>query len=268
MFKAGIIGYGTLGKTIAELIEAGHAGNVELKSVLVRSTKSSEHADKQAFTLTSDEDEFFNGDLDIIIESAGHQALHMFGKKVLANGSHLVVLSVGALGDTGFYEKLQAAAKQHDRQIFVPSAAIAGLDRIAAGALGEIEDITLITRKHPRSWKGTFAEEKVDLNMLTEPFCIYEGNARESSRLFPQSVNVSAALSLAGIGFENTKVKVYADPTIQSNTHTIKAKGYFGEVEISVSNVPYEENPKSSPIVAMSVAKVLNNLTSPFVIGI
>ncbi|MBG9443930.1 aspartate dehydrogenase [Cytobacillus firmus] len=268
MFKAGIIGYGTLGKTIAELIEDGHAGNVELKSVLVRSTKNSEHADKQAFTLTSDEDEFFNGDLDIIIESAGHQALHMFGEKVLANGSHLVVLSVGALGDTGFYEKLQAGAKQHDRQIFVPSAAIAGLDRIAAGALGEIEDITLITRKHPRSWKGTIAEEKVDLNMLTEPFCIYEGNARESSRLFPQSVNVSAALSLAGIGFENTKVKVYADPTIQSNTHTIKAKGYFGEVEISVSNVPYEENPKSSPIVAMSVAKVLKNLTSPFVIGI
>ncbi|MEK3854871.1 aspartate dehydrogenase [Cytobacillus sp. FSL H8-0458] len=268
MLKAGIIGYGTLGKTIAELIIAGHAGNVVLKSVLVRSNKHADHSDKQTFTLTSDEGDFFNGDLDIIIESAGHEALHLYGEKVLSNGSHLVVLSVGALGDTGFYEKLQAVAMQHNRQIFIPSAAIAGLDRIAAGALGEIEDITLITRKHPRSWKGTIAEEKVELNMLTEPFCIYEGNARESSKLFPQSVNVSAALSLAGIGFENTKVKVYADPTIQSNTHTIKAKGYFGEVEISVSNVPYEENPKSSPIVAMSVAKVLKNLTSPFVIGI
>ncbi|MCS0789305.1 aspartate dehydrogenase [Cytobacillus firmus] len=268
MLKAGIIGYGTLGKTISELIEAGYAGEVELKSVLVRRKKGAEHADKKTYALTSDETEFFNGDLDIIIEAAGHQALHMFGEKALANGSHLVVLSVGALGDTGFYEQLQTAAKQHNRQIFIPSAAIAGLDRIAAGSLGEIENITLITRKHPRSWKGTIAEEKVDLHTLTEPFCIYEGNARESSKLFPQSVNVSAALSLAGIGFEDTKVKVYADPTIQSNTHTIKAKGYFGEVEISVSNVPYEENPKSSPIVAMSVAKVLKNLTSPFVIGV
>ncbi|UQX55948.1 hypothetical protein M5V91_10085 [Cytobacillus pseudoceanisediminis] len=36
MLKAGIIGYGTLGRTISELIEAGHAGDVELKSVLVR----------------------------------------------------------------------------------------------------------------------------------------------------------------------------------------------------------------------------------------
>ncbi|MCM3089790.1 MULTISPECIES: aspartate dehydrogenase [unclassified Cytobacillus] len=268
MLKAGIIGFGTLGKTIAELIETGHAGNVMLKSVLVRSNKHADHADKQSLALTSDEDDFFNGDLDIIIEAAGHEALHLYGEKVLANGSHLVVLSVGALGDACFYEKLQDVAMQQNRQIFIPSAAIAGLDRIAAGALGEIEDITLITRKHPRSWKGTIAEEKVDLHMLTEPFCIYEGNARESSRLFPQSVNVSAALSLAGIGFENTKVKVYADPTIRTNTHTIKAKGYFGEVEISVSNVPYEENPKSSPIVAMSVAKVLKNLTSPFVIGV
>lgn len=268
MLKAGIIGYGTLGKSIAELIELKQAGNVELKSVLVRRKESVLDSDKQTFVVTTDEVEFFNGDLDIVIEAAGHQALHMYGEKALSSGSHLVVLSVGALGDTDFYEELQTTATHYSQQIFVPSAAIAGLDRIAAGALGEIEGITLITRKHPRSWVGTIAEEKVDLGTLTEPVCIYDGNARESSKLFPQSVNVSAALSLAGIGFEDTKVKVYADPTIQSNTHTIKAKGYFGEVEITVSNVPYEQNPKSSPIVAMSVAKVLKNLTSPLVIGI
>ncbi|WP_026585000.1 aspartate dehydrogenase [Bacillus sp. J33] len=268
MLKAGMIGYGTLGKSIAELIEAKQAGNVELNSVLVRRKESVLDSAKQTFAVTTDEEEFFKGELDIIIEAAGHQALQMYGEKALASGSHLVVLSVGAFGDTGFYQMLQTTASQHNKQIFVPSAAIAGLDRIAAGALGEIDEITLITRKHPRSWSGTIAEEKVDLKSLIEPFCIYEGNARESSKLFPQSVNVSAALSLAGIGFEDTKVQVFADPTIQSNTHTIKAKGYFGEVEISVSNVPYEQNPKSSPIVAMSVAKVLKNLTSPLVIGV
>ncbi|GLB60515.1 aspartate dehydrogenase [Cytobacillus sp. NCCP-133] len=268
MLKAGIIGYGTLGKSIAELIVSKQAGNVELKSVLVRRKPDGWDSAQQTFALTSEEEEFFNGDLDIIIESAGHQALHMYGEKVLSSGSHLVVLSVGALGDTRFYENLQASAEQHRKQIIIPSAAIAGLDRITAGALGEMEEITLITRKHPRSWAGTIAEEKVNLEALTEPVCIYEGNARESSKLFPQSVNVSAALSLAGVGFENTKVQVFADPTIKTNTHTIKAKGYFGEVEISVSNVPYEQNPKSSPIVAMSVAKVMKNLTSAVVIGV
>ncbi|WP_394139315.1 aspartate dehydrogenase [Cytobacillus oceanisediminis] len=268
MLKAGIIGYGTLGKSIAELIKGNQAGNIELKTVLVRRKTEFMEASQQTFGFTANEEEFFNGDLDIIIEAAGHQALQMYGEKALASGSHLIILSVGALGDTDFFENLKETAQKYNQQIFVPSAAIAGLDRIAAGALGEIEEITLITRKHPRSWAGTIAEEKVDLATLTEPVCIYEGNARESSRLFPQSVNVSAALSLAGVGFENTKVQVFADPTIQTNTHTIKAKGYFGETEISVSNVPYEQNPKSSPIVAMSVAKVLKNLTSPLVIGV
>ena len=81
-------------------------------------------------------------------------------------------------------------------------------------------------------------------------------------------MNVSAALSLAGIGFEETKVQVYVDPTIQMNTHTILAKGYFGQMETTIQNNPYKDNPKSSPIVAMSVAKVLKNLTSSVVIGI
>jgi aspartate dehydrogenase len=81
-------------------------------------------------------------------------------------------------------------------------------------------------------------------------------------------VNVSAALSLAGIGFEETKVQVYVDPTIQMNTHTITAKGFFGQMEITIQNKPFKQNPKSSPIVAMSVAKVLQNLTTPVVIGL
>lgn len=268
MLKAGIIGYGTLGKSIAELILRKQAGNIKLKKILVRGKTESMEASQQTFCFTTDVEEFFNGDLDIIIEAAGHQALKMYGKKALISGSSLIVLSVGALGETDFLENLQKTAQKHNKQIFIPSAAIAGLDRIAAGALGEIEEITLITRKHPRSWTGTIAEEKVDLATLSEPVCIYEGNARESSKLFPQSVNVSAALSLAGVGFEKTKVQVFADPTIQTNTHTIKAKGYFGETEISVSNVPYETNPKSSPIVAMSVAKVLKNITSPLVVGV
>ncbi|MGZ7120118.1 MAG: aspartate dehydrogenase domain-containing protein, partial [Methanobacterium sp.] len=127
---------------------------------------------------------------------------------------------------------------------------------------------TLITRKQPKSWYGTIAEEKVNLETISEPYCIFDGNARDAAKLFPENVNVSAALSLAGIGFEKTKVHVYVDPTINMNTHTIVAKGFFGQVEISVQNKPFKQNPKSSPIVAMSVAKVLRNLTTSVIIGL
>jgi aspartate dehydrogenase len=268
MLKAGIIGYGTIGKSIAELIQTHQAGDIELQSILVRNPQRTGDLSQQPFSITNDEEIFFNQDLDIVIEAAGHHALQLYGEKALESGSHLVVISVGALADSEFLETLQTAAHKNNKQILIPSAAIGGLDRIAAGVLGEIEEITLITRKPVKSWYGTIAEEKVDLETISEPYCIFEGNARNASKLFPENVNVSATLSLAGIGFERTNVQVYVDPTIQRNIHTIKAKGFFGEIEISVQNQPYQENPKSSPIVAMSVAKVLKNLTSSIVIGV
>lgn len=268
MLKAGIIGYGTLGKSIGRLIEDQQAGDVLLKAVLVRKQLSSLDTPPESCTVTTDEEFFFEQDLDIIIEAAGHNALHLYGEKVLSSGRDLIILSVGALADVEFYDLLLDTATKNQKRLFLPSAAIAGLDRIAAGVLGEMEDITLITRKPIKSWYGTIAEEKVDLQSLTEPYCIFNGNARNAAKLFPENVNVSAALSLAGIGFEKTNVQVFVDPTIQMNTHTILAKGYFGQVEISVQNKPFEQNPKSSPIVSMSVAKVLRNLTTSVVIGI
>lgn len=268
MLRAGIIGFGTLGESISELIESGQAGDVVLQAILVRNPLGPLDQTPIQCTVTTNGDVFFNQDLDIIIEAAGHHALQLYGKKALSSGCDLVILSVGALADREFYETLHAAASKYKKQMIIPSAAIAGLDRIAAGVLGEIDEITLITRKPPKSWYGTIAEEKVNLETITEPYCIFEGNARNAASLFPQNVNVSAALSLAGIGFEETKVQVYVDPTIQMNTHTIVAKGYFGQMETTIQNNPFKENPKSSPIVAMSVAKVLQNQTSSVVIGV
>ncbi|MEH7074643.1 aspartate dehydrogenase [Neobacillus drentensis] len=265
MLKAGIIGYGTLGKSISKLIESGQAGDVVLQAILVRTPVENSHVQCK---VTTNPEEFFNENMDIIIEAAGHHALQLYGESALSSGSDLVILSVGALADRIFYEALQATAAKYNQQMIIPSAAIAGLDRIAAGVMGEIEEITLITRKPPKSWYGTIAEKKVNLETIIDPVCIYEGNARNAAKLFPQNVNVSAALSLAGIGFDQTKVQVYVDPTIEMNTHTIVAKGYFGQMETTIQNNPFMENPKSSPIVSMSVAKVLKNLTSSVVIGV
>lgn len=268
MLKVGIIGYGTLGRSISELIASGQAGDAEIKALLVRKPLDPMETIPTNCTVTTDASFFFSQGLDIIIEAAGHHALQLYGEKALTSGSNLVILSVGALANKDLYQTLLETANLKNKQLIIPSAAIAGLDRIAAGVLGEMKEIKLITKKPPKSWYGTIAEEKVNLETIETPYCIFDGNAREAAKLFPENVNVSAALSLAGIGFEDTEVQVYVDPTIVKNTHTIIANGFFGQVEISVQNNPFEQNPKSSPIVSMSVAKVLKNLTSPLVIGV
>ncbi|MFD1705323.1 aspartate dehydrogenase [Siminovitchia sediminis] len=265
MLKAGLIGYGSIGKEIESLISKGKAGHVKLLTVL---TRSEQHETSSDSLITTKPETFFEQDLDIVIEAAGHKALHTYGAKVLSSGADLLILSTGALADIELYDSLHQTAKEHACKIYIPSGAIAGLDRIAAGSLGMIDEVKLITSKPVKSWYGTIAEKQVDLETITEPHCLFEGSAREAAGLFPESVNAAATLSISGIGVEHTKVLVYIDPTIHSNVHKIIAVGDFGKLEVSIENHPSKINPKSSPVVAMSVAKVLRNLTQEIVVGV
>lgn len=264
--KIGIIGLGTIGHAVASYSMERYAEQIEVKAALVRN-ESRDYRLPASCLITSDEDAFFAEDMDIIVEAAGHTAVKTYGVRALRQAS-FIVASIGALAEANVLKELRATAAQYHTQLLVPSAAIGGLDRICAMALEEIDRIELITRKPPVAWYGTFAEEKVELSSVSEPTLIFNGTANESALLFPESVNVSAALSLAGIGFENTHVQVYVDPTITRNTHQIIVEGFAGRIELSLQNTPSAHNPKTGYIVAMSIVKVLRQYTSPFVIGV
>ena len=85
--------------------------------------------------------------------------------------------------------------------------------------------------------------------------------------LFPQNINVVAALSLSGVGFERTEIKMYADPTVQHNTFEILARGEFGELQLVLKNRPYPENPKTGYLVVMSLIKSIRRLQETVVVG-
>ncbi|MFD2924842.1 aspartate dehydrogenase [Halobacillus naozhouensis] len=267
MLKIGLIGYGAIGKDVLEYIKEHKVKGVIVSSILVRN--KGKYEGSGAFHLMTDNEKtFFLNDYDVIIECAGHEAVYQYAVRALSSGSHFITVSVGAFSDTKLLEDVRHSAHTHNQKLILPSAAIGGLDRIAASTIHNIDEVKLVTRKPPEAWRGTIAEEKVNLDNVLEPSVIYEGTAKESAKLFPQSTNVSAALSLAGVGFEKTKIQVLVDPEVTSNTHQIVAKGYFGEVELTIKNTPSAENPKSGYIVAMSICKVLKDFTSPIVIGI
>ncbi|MGI0016867.1 MAG: aspartate dehydrogenase domain-containing protein, partial [Nitrososphaera sp.] len=70
----------------------------------------------------------------------------------------------------------------------------------------------------------------------------------------------AAVLGLAGIGVEKTKVRIVADPAAQTNQHEIRAKGSFGEILISVNNVPSPGNPKTSFLAVLSAIECLRSI--------
>lgn len=267
MLNIGVIGYGTAAQVVCDTIESGRLGEAKLCSVLVRDINKYRDLLLSA-RITDSAETFFSHSFDVVVEAAGHTAVQVYGLRVLSMGADLLISSVGALGDSALYEELMLAALKTRSRIHLPSAAIAGLDRIAAAREDGLTQVRLTTRKPIKAWRGTYAEEVVDLDSITEPVAIFSGNARDSSRLFPESVNVSAALSLAGIGFEKTEVQVIVDPTIERNIHQVFATGKFGVIDLQVQNTPSPENPKTGYIVAMSMCKVLRGFISPLQVGI
>jgi aspartate dehydrogenase len=190
---------------------------------------------------------------EVVVECAPAACFGAIARPALEAGRWFVPISVGALLS---HWDLVELARARGAKILVPSGAIAGLDVLRAAAEGRIERVSMTTRKPPGGLAGApyLVQRGIELEGLDEPLRVFEGTAREGAVGFPANVNVAAAVALAGIGPDRTRLEVWADPGVTRNT-------------ILIENVPSEENPRTGRIVAQSVIAALRRLTAPLTLG-
>ena len=265
--RVGLIGFGAIGRRLAEAIVAGEAGRCELQAVLVRRPEriTPDVAERFDCRVTGDAADFLATSMDLVVEVAGHDALKAYAEDVLRQGKDLLVISIGALADQAFEERLRRAAHDYGRRVYLATGAIAALDAISAAAVGGLDAVTHSVRKPPAGLLEPDEAARVQASGVPE--LLYEGTAREAAIRFPENVNVAAAIALAGLGLDRSMVRVVADPTVARNTHEIEARGHFGELRGVLQNIP-TENPKTGRLTAMSIVKALRNLTEPVVVGV
>jgi aspartate dehydrogenase len=258
MLKVGIVGMGVIGRRVADALTRGIPGT-RLVGVCVR-----QPATATGYPVLALDDLIERADL--IVEAATQAALREFGPAVLSAGKHLMVLSVGAL--VGVLDGWAALAEKHGCRILVPSGAIAGLDGVKGAREGAITAVTMETRKPPRGLAGApyIEQQRIDLDRITTETLVFEGPATEAVRGFPANVNVVAALSLAGIGPERTRIKIYAVPGQARNQHRITVEGEFGTLRIEVENVP-SENPRTGRLSYLSAIAMLRELGAAVQVG-
>ena len=263
----GIAGCGTIGRRVATELDGGSVPGAVLGAITSRSLG---RAAQFAATLPSkppvvDLDSLVEL-VDLVVEAAPANAMETIATATLSAGKDLMALSGGALLQR---QDLFDLAERNDATIYVPSGAIAGLDGVAGASEGEIDSITMITRKPPDGLRGAPGIEQagIDLDSVTEPTVVYEGEIMEACRLFPANVNVSAALSMAGVGPYKTSIRIYADPTVDKNTHNIVVEGEFGRLNILIENTPSETNPKTGRLSALSALATLRRITSHVQVG-
>ena len=261
--RIGLIGYGQIGRSVADLVRGGQAGDAEICAILVRDAARAVGTTDEGLVVT-DPAQLYASDAEVVIEVGGHAALREHVKGVLSSGKDLMTVSVGAFADPAFLADVEQLTQRYGRRVLVPSGAIAGLDMISAAALAPIDSVTHTTRKHPRAFT---AEQMGTAESPAEPLLLFDGPARDGVGRFPENVNVAAAVSLSGIGLDRTRLRVYADPTVTRNVHEVEVTGHFGRLFLRVENEP-SDNPKTGRVVPLSVAKAVRNLTAPIVFGL
>ncbi|MFL6381672.1 MAG: aspartate dehydrogenase [Nitrososphaeraceae archaeon] len=264
-----LIGCGTIGKEIAFAVDSGRIKNASIvtlfdkvKSAAYELRSKLHHNDPHIF---SDFTEFISSrsfkDTDIVVEAASQDAVNSFCKKIVENGKSLMIMSVGALADQLLLSELLDKASHNQCHIYVPTGAIAGIDAIRS-VRHLIDSVMLSTTKSPKALSDApfFNMAGFDPSKLNQKTVIYEGSAADAVKKFPSNVNVAAVLGLAGVGIENTMVKIIVDPNTDRNQHEITVNGKFGEMTLSVRNIPSPTNPKTSFLAVLSAIECLRSV--------
>lgn len=202
---------------------------------------------------------------DVVVECAPAPLMPEIVAPFLDAGRTAVVLSCAALLERP--DLIERAAATGGR-IVVPSGALGGLDALRAAAEGRIVSVALITSKPPAGLAGApyLAARGLDVSRLAAPLRVFAGSAREAAAAFPANVNVAAALALAGIGPDRTRVEVWADPALRRNRHRVEVVSDSAEFTLEIENLP-SNNPRTSRIAALSAIAALRGLAAPLRVG-
>lgn len=263
--SVGIVGCGAIGKALIKAVQDGKL-SVRIAGVTSRAeTKALEFLaglGEPAKYLPLDD---LIAAADLIVEAAGGHVVAKLAEKVFAAGKDLMVISVGALLD---HPEVIDKSRQTGCRLYVPSGAIAGLDGVKSACVGEVSRVTITTRKPPEGLEGApyLVRHGIQMAGLKDEIEIFSGSAREACQGFPANVNVSAAVSLAGMGPDKTRVRILAVPGLKRNCHDIEVEGEFGRLQVRIENVP-SENPRTGKLTALSIIRSVQDVVDSVRIG-
>lgn len=269
LLKIGIVGCGAIGNSLAKAIVSDFSKDAELTSIydidMAKAYNLSSSLGKKKIVALNLEGLINN--VDLVIEATSAQASYDIALKAISASRDVMIMSVGGIFEQ--FQELNSLAEEKKIKVFIPSGAICGIDGLKAQTLSGVRRITLTTKKPPRAFKGIayILKKNINLDQIKEDTVLFEGKAGDAVRLFPQNVNVAATLSLAGVGAENTKVKIIASPGLEKNIHEVEIEAESGNITTRTENITHPDNPKTSYLAVLSAIATLKQILMPFKIG-
>lgn len=261
---AAIIGYGAITHEIVDCLDRlGETGRIVGILDLPERLEELNGDAAGRFPVVGSLDELLALGPPMVVECAGHGAVHGCAAEVLASGTDFLMASVGTLAEAEFARALARAAAPGTR-LLIPAGAVAGVDGLLAARTAGLRAVTYSSLKPPKAWAGTRAEDILDLAQTDQATTFFEGTARQAALDYPQNANVGATVALAGMGLDATRVKLVADPGVTDPLGIIEAEGDFGTFRFEIFAYAAPSNPKTSLLTAHSIVHAMRHGGEPF----
>lgn len=265
--KVGIIGCcGTIGSEIARAIHTRFSDSAKLSYFCDRHPADTRHLLHELHAVAH---EVSLGELieksDFVVEAAAANIAYRVAREALMKDKTVLIMSVGGL----IGKSLKVPLARTNGKLLIPSGAIAGVDSLLAARQAGLEKVTLVTRKPPEGLQGApfFQEREFPKLRAREERLVFAGNVVEAVKAFPQNINVSAVLSLAGVGADKTRVEIWTSRKYRHNQHEVSFESKAGTVTTVTSNRPSPKNPKTSYLASLSAIATLDKYFSSLRIG-
>lgn len=267
MRAVALAGFGAVGQELARRLLAGDVPGVHLAAVtardLVRARERARALDPELPVVPLAE---LARHAELVVECATAAAFPEIARTVLSAGGTLIAVSVAGILDVP--EAFELARRHHGR-LHVASGALPGLDIVRALRERGIDEITLTSRIRASALSAEpwIRSRGFDFTQPpTEPVTVFSGTAMEAAGAFPRHFNVAIALSLAGVGFERTRVVIVADPDIPGPVHRVEVRARDADLTLESRNRA-SENPRTARIVAPSLLAALRSYVDPVRVG-
>lgn len=266
--RVGLAGFGNVGQAVAARLDAGAIPEIRLAAI---TSGDLDKARRNAAGLQSSPQilpiQAFAESCDIVVECATAGAFAEIARAVLGAGKTLIAVSAGGVPNC---PELAQLARDHHARVILASGALPGLDSMRSAAEGKITSVHLRTQLRPDSLAHEEAIRKRGFDFTTPPTApvkVWEASGGETAAAFPRHFNVAITLSLATIGFERTRIEVWADPTVPGTVHTVTVESEDVSLTLISRNRPSPANPRTSRIVAHNVIATLRCLAAPIQVG-
>jgi len=230
----GLIGCGLIGRGVLRSLDTGDVPGWKLGAVLATSARVVDDVE-----VSDDPAEFFAHSFDLIIESAGPQALTAHGPDALAV-AEVWTVSGTALTSDGLVRRLTSVGEASGNRLRLLPGAIAALDGVSAISVADDARVHIFVDLVPAG----------DVDEV-----VFEGSVRDGAAAFPNHVNVAVAAALAGLGLDKTALTVRQPPAGQPHTLRIETSSRDGRVE--ATTFPIVSPPDDIHIVTASILAAL-----------